>query len=182
MARRTHFSQRAATGSVCWPTWPFTWHGSQVNTVSLQPVRGRASCTGLCKSWHDASTSQGRCRARDQPSAPTQALLLPPRRDECCAWSSFPPAPTALPSPFCVPPGRMCTVLGALCPPPRTPKLCLGPLCVLPLHSELSNDSHPAAQGSCHKFPFQQKPGQRGFQPVWEGPSRGRRGTERKEM
>lgn len=63
--------------------------------------------------------------------------------DECCPWRSFSPASQPAPVPP-QPPAGMSTVLGALAP---RPQLCLGPLCVLPLHSELSSDSHPAKPG-----------------------------------
>ena len=74
----------------------------------------------------------------------------------------FPQPPQLSPVPPVSPQLGCVLSLARFAPPP--PQLCLGPLYVLPLHSELSSDSHPAAQGSCHKFPFQQKPGQRGFQ------------------
>lgn len=142
-------------------------------------MRGRASCTGLCKSWHDASTSQGSCQARDQPSAPTQALLLPPCQDECCPWSSFPPAPTALPSPFCVPPAGMCTALGALCPPaPPSSASVLSASCPCTLSSttiptQLLRDPVTSSLFSKNQV-------QEGFSPCGRGPQE--EGVEQREQ
>ena len=99
-----------------------------------------ALCAGPRASRSEASTSQRSCPGPvTKPSAPTRALLVPPP-----AWTR--------------------AVLGWSSPRvqrPRgtapAPQLCLGPFCVLLLHSQLSGDSRPSCSGILSQIPFSAK-------------------------